>query len=48
VVGKPSDSEVAGGQTAYAQIDQQAPLYVIKTDFLAHMPKTLADFTATN
>ena len=45
VVGKTTDTEVAGTKTVYAQAGPRTPLYVLKTDFLSSMPKTLAELT---
>lgn len=48
VLGNTTDTEVAGTRTAYAQVGSNGPLYAIALDFLEHLPKTPADFAATN
>jgi hypothetical protein len=45
VVGKTTDTEVAGTKTVYAQAGPHTPLYALKTDFLSSLPKTPAELT---
>ena len=46
VVGKTTDTEVAGTKTVYAQIGPHTPLYALKADFLNSLPKTPVELTA--
>jgi hypothetical protein len=46
VVGKTTDTEVAGIKTVYVQAGPHMPLYALKTDFLSSLPKTSLDLTA--
>jgi len=46
VVGKITDTEVAGTKTVYAQIGPHTPLYALKADFLNSLPKTPVELTA--
>jgi hypothetical protein len=39
---------VTGTPTAYARVGSDGPLYAIKGEFLEQLPKTPADFAATN
>jgi hypothetical protein len=46
MVGKATDTEVAGMQTVYAQVGQHMPVYTLKKDFLSSLPKTPTELTA--
>ena len=46
IVGKMTESAVAGTKAVYAQIGAHPPLYALKTDFLNGLPKTTAELTA--
>jgi hypothetical protein len=43
VVGKMTDTEVAGTKTVYAQAGSHTPLYTLKADFLNSLPKTTSE-----
>jgi hypothetical protein len=46
LVGKTTNTEVAGTKTVYTQAGPHTPLYAVKADFLKSMPKTSEELTA--
>jgi Domain of unknown function (DUF4340) len=46
VVGKATDTEMAGTKTVYAQVGSHPPVYALKPDFLSSLPKTPTELTA--
>lgn len=46
MVGKTTDSEIAGTKTVYAQVGPHMPVYALKQDFLGSLPKTATELTA--
>jgi len=46
LVGKATDTEMAGTQTVYAQVGPHTPVYALKKDFLSSLPKTPTELTA--
>lgn len=50
VIGKSTETEVAGTQMLYARVEshEDATIYVIKADFLQELPKEATEFTAQN
>ena len=46
MVGKTTDSEMAGTKTVYAQVGAHGPVYVLKQDLLSSLPKTPTELTA--
>jgi hypothetical protein len=47
MIGKATDTEIAGTKTVYAQVGSHPPVYALKADFLSSLPKTPTELTAS-